>query len=96
MCKNQLKLDHWLKYKKETIKLLEKEKYIEENLHNLGLEKYFLDLAAKVWAIKLDFIKTKTFSLWKTFHQNDEKKNYRWEENIINQISSKGLISRIN
>lgn len=71
----------------ETIKLLEKEKYIEENLHNLGLEKYFLDLAAKVWAIKLDFIKTKTFSLWKT---TDGKKIF------INQISSKGLISRIN
>ena len=86
------------RHKAKSIKLSERK--IGLYLHNLGLGNGFLNMTPKAQATKekadkLDYIKTKNICTSKDTIKRVKTQPTEWENTFANNLSDKGLISRI-
>ena len=91
----------WIKHlnvRPETIKLLEEN--IGRTLNDINQSKIFYDPPPRVTEIKtkankLDLIKLKSFCTAKETIGKGKRQPSEWEKIIVNEITDKGLISKI-
>ena len=85
-------------FRSETIKFLEE--YVSSMLFDIGLSNIFLDLSpqareTKAKINKWDYIKLKSFCTVKEAINKMKRQPTEWEKIFANDISNKGLISKI-
>ena len=97
--KNKFKVGKRLKYKLDTIKVLEEN--IGRKIADIPHSNIFTDMSPKARDIKerinkWDFIKLKSFSMAKENSTKLQREPTYWENIFANDTSDKGLISKIH
>ena len=87
-----------LNVRQESIKILEEN--TGSNLCDLGCSNLLLDTSPKIWETKAkmnyrDFIKIRSFCTAKETINKTKRQPKEWEKIFANDISAKGLVSRI-
>ena len=87
-----------LNVRSETRKILEES--TGSNLSDIGHSNIFLDMSPEAWEIKAkvnswDYIKPKSFCTAKETINKTKRQPIEWEKIFSNDISNKGLISKI-
>ena len=98
MHKNKLKMDEDLNVRQETIKTLEEK--AGKDLSDLSRSNFLLDTSPKARELKAkmnywDHIKIKSFCTAKEIINKTKRQPTEWEKIFANDISDKGLVSKI-